>query len=173
MKKLQSIIPNSEFQITLNNELNYAVIKYKKRDSGFNIFSTGTGFGITYCLPIIVNGLISSCSDDSIMVVENPEAHLHPSAQTKIGEFIALIASCGVQVVIETHSDHVVDGIRLSLKDKIIKPEELKTIFFSNSETDSKSIINEVAINEKGKISKNSPKGFFDEFDRNISRLLR
>ena len=64
------------------------------------------------------------------MVVENPEAHLHPSAQTKIGEFIALIASCGVQVVIETHSDHVVDGIRLSLKDKIIKPEELKTILY-------------------------------------------
>lgn len=133
--------------------------------------AVNVGFGLTYILPVIISCL--TVGENSMLIIENPEAHLHPSGQTKMGEMLAKTIHSNSQLIIETHSDHVVDGIRLSLKDKIIKPEELKTYFFSISETDHRSIINEVAINDKGKISKNAPKGFFDEFDRNLSRLIR
>lgn len=133
--------------------------------------AVNVGFGLTYILPVIIACLIAD--ENSMLIVENPEAHLHPSGQTKIGEMLAKTVHSKSQIIIETHSDHVVDGIRLSLKEKVITPENLKTYFFNLSQDNHRSMINKIEINEKGRISKNAPKGFFDEFDRNISRLLK
>lgn len=48
-----------------------------------------------------------------IFIIENPEAHLHPAAQSRIGKFLQIISLSGVQIIVETHSEHVIDGIRL------------------------------------------------------------
>jgi predicted ATPase len=69
------------------------------------------GFGLSYVLPVIVGAL--SAKPGSVFVVENPEAHLHPAGQSAVGRFLALTAASGVQVVVETHSDHILNGIRL------------------------------------------------------------
>jgi len=69
---------------------------------------TNIGFGFSYALPIIVSGLIAK--EGEILIVENPEAHLHPRAQSRITKFLAKVSQCGVQVFIETHSDHVLNA---------------------------------------------------------------
>ena len=73
------------------------------------------GFGISYALPIVVAGLRAEVG--GLLLVENPEAHLHPAGQSRIGGFLARVAADGVQIFIETHSDHVLNGIRVAVAD--------------------------------------------------------
>ena len=76
------------------------------------------GFGFTYCLPVIV-ALLRAKADD-LLVFENPEAHLHPAAQVELGKLMALAAGKGVQIIIETHRDNIMNSIRLARKQKVI-----------------------------------------------------
>ena len=71
------------------------------------------GFGVTYSLPIILSGLIAK--EKGLLIVENPEAHLHPAGQSRMGVFLAWLAGKGVQVLVETHSDHIINGIRRAI----------------------------------------------------------
>ncbi|MBK9636389.1 MAG: AAA family ATPase [Bacteroidetes bacterium] len=66
------------------------------------------GFGLSYALPIIVAAL--SSSENSLILVENPEAHLHPRGQSQLAKLLALAAQSGVQIIIETHSEHIING---------------------------------------------------------------
>lgn len=79
-------------------------------DTGF-LSPYNFGFGISYVLPIILTGLMAE--DGSVFLVENPEAHLHPKGQSHIGYFLATMALAGVQMIVETHSEHVLNGIRI------------------------------------------------------------
>lgn len=78
-------------------------------DTGFHR-PMHTGFGLTQVLPIVVAAL--SAAEGGVMLIENPEVHLHPAGQARIGQFLADVARAGVQVLVETHSDHVLNGIR-------------------------------------------------------------
>ena len=60
-----------------------------------------TGFGLTQVLPIVVAAL--SAKNNGLLLIENPEVHMHPAGQAMMGDFLAQVASAGVQVVIETH----------------------------------------------------------------------
>ena len=80
--------------------------------------STNVGFGITYTLPIVLALLASG--KDTLVLIENPEAHLHPVGQIKLGELMARAASCGIQVIVETHSDHIIEGMFRATKKNII-----------------------------------------------------
>ena len=76
-----------------------------------------TGDGLVQVLPIVVAAL--SAAEDSLLLIENPEANLHPAGQAHMGEFLAEVAAAGVQVILETHSDHVLNGIRRAVKQSI------------------------------------------------------
>jgi len=132
---------------------------------------TNVGFGITYTLPVIVAALASI--PGSLILVENPEAHLHPRGQTKMGELLALAASCGIQVVIETHSDHVLNGIRLAVHRGKLKPEDVQLHYFQRQEQQGQFFTKVVSprINRNGRIDK-WPDGFFDEWDKSLEVLL-
>ena len=79
------------------------------------------GFGVSYTLPVIISILKAKPGD--LVILENPEAHLHPRGQRKIGELISLAAQGGVQIIVETHSDHILNGIRLCVKRKLLEKE--------------------------------------------------
>jgi hypothetical protein len=79
---------------------------------GEPIRPSNMGFGLSYALPILVAGLLAPVG--GLLMVENPEAHLHPAGQSKLGRFLAMVAGAGAQVIVETHSDHVLNGIRLA-----------------------------------------------------------
>lgn len=132
--------------------------------------ATNIGFGISYVLPIIVTGLIAE--KGCYMIVENPEAHLHPSAQSKIGRFLAMVAQSGVHVIIETHSDHVINGIQISAAKSEIKPDLVTVNFFNQSEDSIQPDIEEISINTKGELSQ-WPKGFFDQSQIDFAELFK
>ncbi|TOF00700.1 hypothetical protein CGJ31_23900, partial [Vibrio parahaemolyticus] len=66
--------------------------------------AVNVGFGLSYVLPIVLALLVTK--PDGLVIIENPEAHLHPRGQSYLGRLIALAAQAGVQVIVETHSDH-------------------------------------------------------------------
>lgn len=139
---------------------------------GGPVIATNIGFGISYVLPIIVTGLIAK--PDTIMIVENPEAHLHPYAQSKIGQFLSVIAQSGVNVIVETHSDHVINGMQIATAKGTISKENVSINFFSKSEDSERNnqpIISEITINNEGELSC-WPKGFFDQTQKDFVELL-
>jgi len=125
------------------------------------------GFGYSYILPLIVTGLVARPGE--VVIVENPEAHLHPRAQTKIAEFFARVASTGVQVFIESHSEHILNGMRVSSlrSDIAIKHNDLAIHYFNESFGSE-----ELEVTDKGKIS-NWPSGFFDQQEIDLAEIFK
>ena len=85
------------------------------------------GFGLTQVLPIMVAAL--SANREDLLLIENPEVHLHPAGQAAMGGFLAKVAASGVQVMIETHSDHVLNGIRRAVKNRTLPSEDVALHF--------------------------------------------
>jgi predicted ATPase len=130
---------------------------------------TNMGFGICYVLPIVVAGLMSE--PGTMLIVENPEAHLHPAGQSRIGEFLTLAASHGVQVVVETHSDHVLNGIRKSVKKKTIGNDDVHIHFFARGTDLGSNVVTKPRISVDGGID-TWPEGFFDQFEQDLEELF-
>lgn len=131
------------------------------------------GFGFTYCLPIIV-ALLRAKADD-LLIFENPEAHLHPSAQVELGKLMALAASNGVQIIIESHSDHILNSLRLARKENKISRDDLNVIFvqryFGADDGMDVTYTDEIQITDEGKLT-DRPKNFFDSWDDVLTRLI-
>jgi predicted ATPase len=128
---------------------------------------TNVGFGLTYVLPIVVACLASQ--PGRLLLLENPEAHLHPRGQTAITRLACQAAAAGAQLVIESHSDHVLNAVRLSVKDGILTPGSVVLQYFDR---DGEAInISSPTVGGDGMLS-DWPKGFFDEWDKAIDRLL-
>jgi len=123
------------------------------------------GFGLTQILPIVVAAL--SAQAGGILLIENPEVHLHPAGQALMGKFLADVAAAGVQVIVETHSDHVLNGIRRAVKDQRIVPEQVEIHFFRPRTEDLAQVISP-QINQLGDID-TWPEGFFDQFDKDMN----
>ena len=132
--------------------------------------ATNVGFGITYALPILVSGLL--VPEDGMLIVENPEAHLHAKAQSNMGYFLARMAAAGVRVVVETHSEHIVNGIRrmATEKESPLKADDLSIYFFKKQE-DGQNII-EITMDNKGNLS-DYPVDFFDQVRQDTLAVLR
>jgi predicted ATPase len=123
------------------------------------------GFGLTQVLPIVVAALSASVED--IILIENPEVHLHPAGQALMGQFLAEVANAGIQIIVETHSDHVLNGIRRSVKAEILKPELVAVHFFRPRSLDGSQVISPL-IDKTGNID-TWPEGFFDQFDKDMN----
>lgn len=131
--------------------------------------ATNAGFGITYALPILVSGL--TVPEGGILIVENPEAHLHAKAQSNMGYFLARMAAAGVRVIIETHSEHIVNGIRrMIVEGKTEMSHEDMTIYFFQDINEKKDI-KEITMDEIGNLSE-FPVGFFDQVSQDMSELM-
>ena len=127
------------------------------------------GFGISYALPIIVAAL--RAESGGLLLVENPEAHLHPAGQSAIGGFLAQIADDGVQVVLETHSDHVLNGIRVAVAEgtAALNPEQAAIHFF-RAEDDGGPTVESMELRRTGELT-TWPAGFFDQTQIDLAAL--
>jgi Uncharacterized conserved protein len=142
---------------------------------------TNVGFGLSYVLPIVVSVL--SISSDAmkrispqntflpVLLIENPEAHLHPKGQTMMGRFLAYAAACGVQCIIETHSEHVLNGIRLAIKEGSLAPDAAVGYFFAYSFSSEMSTVQPVFFDKHGSCDC-WPEGFFDESEKSLMELI-
>lgn len=132
--------------------------------------SANLGFGLSYAFPVLLAGLLAR--KGQAIVVDSPEAHLHPMAQSRMGYFLACMSNAGVQIITETHSDHVINGVRLAVKAKKALPDQIGVHFFS-SRISSSGNDNEVitpVMGEDGSLS-HWPSGFFDQAEQDLSRL--
>ena len=127
-------------------------------------------FGHSYILPIVL--AVLTAPKDSLIMIENPESHLHPSAQTRMGEFLSRAANEGIQIIIETHSDHLMNGIRLACRHKIISPEKIEMDLIGRESTDSKEHTRfHIKLNDDGTVVSWIP-GFFDEWEEALKAFI-
>ena len=120
-------------------------IRYRNSLVDEEVLPTMTGFGISYILSIITAGLWCASIENAVLIVENPEAHLHPLAQSRMGKFLQLVSRCGVQVIIETHSEHIIDGVRIQAA--VMNSTEEVTISFMSIQ-DGKIDVQNIQLNE-------------------------
>lgn len=146
-----------------------AQIRLRNSSSKKDKLAPNMGYGISYALPIIVTGLISQ--RDSVFIVENPEAHLHPKGQSNIGFFLGKVASSGVKVIIETHSEHVVNGIRKAVIAKELNTSDVSIYFFNDFDKKGKRII-PINIEPNGDLS-DFPLDFFDQARQDLNEILK
>ncbi|NJL91026.1 MAG: DUF3696 domain-containing protein [Coleofasciculaceae cyanobacterium SM2_1_6] len=134
--------------------------------------ATNVGFGITYTLPVIT--AILSAKSGALLLIENPEAHLHPKGQAQMGNLLAQAAASGVQIILETHSDHVLNGIRLAVHGGNLDPDAVRLHFFQRSEFQGQTVSEVISprMNRRGRIDQ-WPDGFFDEWDNSLAALLQ
>lgn len=121
--------------------------------------ATNVGFGLSYTLPVVLSLLMAKVG--GLVIIENPEAHLHPRGQSYLGRLIALSAQAGVQVMIETHSDHLLNGMRLMARSYPNFDPNIFTLYFI-SRAKNESVAEKITLDKKGKLS-SWPEGFFDQ----------
>ena len=128
---------------------------------------TNVGFGYSYVLPILVAGLTATEGD--ILIVENPEAHLHPRAQSVLGKFMSWIARYkGVQLFVETHSEHIVNSFRVLVAQETLPPDDVNILFFDEHYDH---FAEKIVVDEKGHI-RDWPEYFFDQEERDLDIIV-
>ncbi|MDV5033290.1 DUF3696 domain-containing protein [Vibrio diabolicus] len=126
------------------------------------------GFGVSYVLGIVT--ALLNTPKGGLVIIENPEAHLHPKGQSYLGRLIALTAQAGVQVIVETHSDHLLNGIRVITRLKEDFAPELFTLYYI-SQGEQQSNVEKITIAKDGKLS-NWPDGFFDQQAQDMFMIM-
>lgn len=140
------------------------------RDGNQVFRPVNVGFGYSYVLPVIVGTLLAE--NGSLVIIENPEAHLHPGAQSRIMEFlIEQSLAKNLQLIIETHSDHVVNGMRISMKKGTLKPEDSIIQHFAFTEDAEAPVITRITSDSRGNLS-DYPEDFQDEWTAQMLELV-
>ena len=140
------------------------------RDGHQLFHPVNVGFGYSYVLPVIVGTLLAE--NGSMLIVENPEAHLHPGAQSRIMEFLIEQSNIkDLQLIIETHSDHVVNGMRISMKKGKLKPADGIIQHFAYTKQGATPVVTRITSDTKGNLS-DYPEDFQDEWTSQMLELL-
>ncbi|MFM2057327.1 MAG: hypothetical protein RLY71_1712 [Pseudomonadota bacterium] len=171
---MSDISPGVRIKASTHAQLNIAQLAFsfeQGKDLTAEFKPQNVGFGLSYVLPVVA-ALLRAKSGD-LVIIENPESHLHPAGQSTIGKMCALAASAGVQLVIETHSDHLLNGIRVAIKKQLIPPEQVRIFYLERHRQygEHASLVQRPNIDSDGRIDQ-WPVGFFDEWDRNLEQLL-
>ncbi len=161
------ICPGFDMKVTKTEEIDKVYNTYLPGKSKRPIRPINVGFGISYILPIIVAGLC--IKPGGTLIVENPEVHMHPQAQSALAQFLGLLSMHDVQVIVETHSDHIVNGFRIFAKENQVSESHI--IINSISEINDERHVEEIKIDQDGNFT-NLDVGFFDQLDKDLLRLF-
>jgi len=148
---------------------------YYQFDYGNNKTNTflpkNVGSGISYVIPVIL--ILLTATEGKTIIIENPESHIHPRGQVEIGKLIALAAQNGAQVFVETHSDHILNGIRVAVKESKVDKDKVNILFFDKETTEIEQYtkITSIKIDKNGSLS-DYPDNFMDEWSNQLSKLI-
>lgn len=152
-----------------STELEFDFIEGENRTNSYK--NVNVGFGITYVLPVVT--ALLTAKEGDLIIIENPEAHIHPAGQRMLGELIARAGAGGAQIMVETHSEHIVNGIRIEVKQNNIEKEDVNIAFFYKDGEDSyRHKYEQLHVNADGKMS-DWPEGFFDEWEKALLELMQ
>jgi predicted ATPase len=162
---MSELVGTVQFEARLIPRTDLATLHVRSTGAADWYLPTNVGFGISYALPIIVAGL--AARPGSLLIIDSPEAHLHPAAQSTVARFLTLVAACGVQVVVETHSDHVLNGIRRAVVENVAASENVVVHFLSG---DREPVV--IELDARGKPTA-WPDGFFDQLEVDLRHITR
>lgn len=167
-KYLGDIFDGATFRITADER---AIHLYMDSMNGGNLFRpVNVGYGYSYSLTLLTAGLMAKKGD--VIIVENPEAHLHPSAQSALMKFLyEEVIPKGVQVFVETHSDHVVNASLLAVRKGGLTNEQMNILFFNRSDSSADIIVSNMEVTSKGRV-KNPPRNFCDQYAMDLRALM-
>ena len=131
------------------------------------------GSGISYLISIIITCLASK--KNAVILLENPEIHLHPKAQSRLCELLYFVADAGRQLFVETHSDHIFNGLRVGLSCGMWEKEKVKVNFLAMNDQ-FETVCNPVEFGRYGKIHGKNPdmdlSDLFDQFEIDLDKML-
>jgi len=132
---------------------------------------THVGVGVSQILPILVLCFLAEKGDS--IILEQPELHLHPKVQTRLADFFVSMNALGKQCIIETHSEYLINRLRLLVvkSDDTKVADETMIYFVEKDQTEGFSKYREITINPYGKIDR-WPEGFFDEGENLSSQIV-
>lgn len=136
---------------------------------GKQLFPYHVGTGISFIAEVIIVCL--ALPDNSMVIIENPEIHLHPAAQAELIDFLAIIAKSGRQVLVESHSDHIFNGIRRLLHKGSLFTEDVSVYNFHRGD-DGLTLAESVSLSQEGGILHYVP-DMFEQFDKDLDEILR
>lgn len=166
-ERMRMLFPGCSIDLQPVPQANAVTLGLRTYDDTGYLRPINVGFGITQVFPIVVAAL--SASQHDILLIENPEVHLHPAGQAQMGQFLADVARVGVQVIVETHSDHILNGIRRSVKSGRLPAEDVVIHFFKPRSQDVAQVTSPV-LDDSGNIDA-WPEGFFDQFDKDMNHF--
>jgi predicted ATPase/tRNA U38,U39,U40 pseudouridine synthase TruA len=162
----------SYFEVMNNTEKPSQLDSYiRPIDLDHSVSPASVGVGFSQIAPIILMCLTAEKND--VLIFEQPELHLHPALQQKLGDFFLQMSKLGTQIIIETHSDHILNRVRLrSLEDLKSFKENVNIVFVEKEDKQSK--FNQFKITDDGDFDfQTYPKGFFDQTSKDTFKLLK
>jgi predicted ATPase len=118
------------------------------------------GFGASQLLPIIVQGFYAP--PGSVLLIEQPEIHLHPKAQATLGDLLMEVVKTGVrQIIVETHSEHLLARIQRRIAEQEFSHEQVAIYYFELTPNGTK--IHRLELDKYGQLVEPIPEGFFEE----------
>ena len=155
-------------QTNIVQDVDQVVVTYSNAKNNRYYRGKNVGTGVTYMSILVIAAL--ACKQEDILIIENPEIHLHPRAQSRFMEFLAFLANRGLQVIVETHSDHIYNGMRKCIKRNTLDKEKAAAYFFELDDT-MQTRVERIRLNDEG-AEENHPYGMFDQFDDDLDELL-
>ena len=167
---LQRVLDGGRFKLEpIGDQL---VLKINSVEGDNYYQPVNVGYGYSYILSLITAAVLASTG--SLIIVENPEAHLHPAAQAKImNELMEVAKERDIQLIVETHSDHVLNTALRAVNEHRLNVDELEILFFSNSTSSDEmpeTKVRNLEVNELGHIL-NPPKQFFEQYSIDLRAL--
>jgi predicted ATPase len=149
-------------------------LKVKLTDSDQEQDLMHVGVGVSQVLPILIVCLLAD--EDTTLIFEQPELHLHPFVQTRLADFFLSMSLLNKQCIIETHSEYLINRLRFRVaSDPALSPQDSlnqKIKIYFTEKVEGVSQYREVAVNKYGAIV-DWPKGFFDQSQREAEEILR
>ena len=179
---MEAFFPGSGFEIEHLARTNLLVMRLRTSTATNYHRPVNVGYGLSHVLPVLTAclGAVGLAQRDTqiapLVMIENPELHLHPAGQSAMGLFLSRVAATGAQVIIETHSDHILNGIRKAVKGvgaaPILRPDQVAIHFFQPRDEYGKrpQVISPV-IDTQGNLDI-WPPDFFDQYEKDLGSLI-
>ncbi|MHC5739261.1 AAA family ATPase [Nostoc sp.] len=158
LRHIESVVDIEEVKFKSQVKGFIPEFRAKNKLTGAESYLADFGFGVSQCIPIFVQGAL--LNRGQLLIVEQPEAQIHPTAQLEMGSFFAdLWTQRGVPSIIETHSENIIIRLRKLVATRKLNSQDVTVAYFYIKENSVQ--VKNLDINSDGSFEKGLPMEFF------------